>query len=211
QEFPANKFWDFDYLEKNTPQRIHVDHRSGQPRGQFWWAGDSGEVSMFWYTYQSRWLPLALFEKKNAKNFSQILFDATRLWEGGFELHFNKGLAGASIDAIEKGRETPMNPAVYDAAALIITGAGKQGIFPGLNSYAVNESEAREQIRKVSAAMKIITDATPESGSYLNEADYFQKNWQHAFWGKHYPRLLKIKQKYDPNGLFKCHHSVGSE
>ena len=105
---------------------------------------------------------------------------------------------------------TPMNPVVYDAAALIIMAAGKQAIFPGLNDYEVHESEAREQVRKVNAAMKIITDATPESGSYLNEADYFQKNWHNEFWGENYPRLLKIKQKYDPDGLFKCHHSVGS-
>lgn len=50
------------------------------------------------------------------------------------------------------------------------------------------------------------------SGSYWNEADYYEKDWQTSFWGEaNYPKLLIIKQKYDPNGLFTCHHCVGSE
>ncbi|NDU12978.1 hypothetical protein FWH90_07840, partial [Francisella tularensis subsp. holarctica] len=51
----------------------------------------------------------------------------------------------------------------------------------------------------------------PDAGTYANEADYFQKNWQQVFWGSNYSKLLKIKNKYDPNGLFYCHHCVGSE
>ncbi|MDE4982285.1 BBE domain-containing protein, partial [Francisella tularensis subsp. holarctica] len=44
-----------------------------------------------------------------------------------------------------------------------------------------------------------------------NEADYFQKNWQQVFGGSNYSKLLNIKNKYDPNGLFYCHHCVGIE
>jgi len=49
------------------------------------------------------------------------------------------------------------------------------------------------------------------SGSYWNEADYFEPDWQAAFFGTNYPKLLQIKQKYDPHGVFTCHHCVGSE
>jgi FAD/FMN-containing dehydrogenase len=59
--------------------------------------------------------------------------------------------------------------------------------------------------------MKIIRDATPNAGTYSNESDYHEPGWQEAFWGSHYPRLLAIKKKYDPLGLFRTHHSVGSE
>ena len=43
------------------------------------------------------------------------------------------------------------------------------------------------------------------------ETDYFEANWQDSFWGDNYARLKRIKQKYDPAGLFFLHHGVGSE
>jgi FAD/FMN-containing dehydrogenase len=46
---------------------------------------------------------------------------------------------------------------------------------------------------------------------YVNETDYFEPDWQRSFWGGNYPRLLAVKQKYDPAGLFRVHHGVGSE
>jgi len=36
-------------------------------------------------------------------------------------------------------------------------------------------------------------------------------NWQHAFWGDNYPRLLEIKKRVDPLGVFYCRKCVGSE
>jgi len=37
------------------------------------------------------------------------------------------------------------------------------------------------------------------------------ERWQREFWGENYRKLLKIKGKYDPEGMFVCHHCVGSE
>jgi hypothetical protein len=45
----------------------------------------------------------------------------------------------------------------------------------------------------------------------VSESDYFQANWQMAFWGPNYTRLAQLKKKYDPDGLFFVHHGVGSE
>ena len=59
--------------------------------------------------------------------------------------------------------------------------------------------------------MKIIKDIAPNSGSYANEASYFQANWQEKFESKNYDRLFYIKNKYDPNGFFFCHQCIGSE
>jgi FAD/FMN-containing dehydrogenase len=59
--------------------------------------------------------------------------------------------------------------------------------------------------------MKAIRQASPAPGSYVNETDYFEPNWQEEFWGENYQRLSQIKSKYDPEGLFFCHHCVGSE
>ena len=63
----------------------------------------------------------------------------------------------------------------------------------------------------MNAAMKLLRDATPGAGTYSNEADFHEPDWQESFWGTNYPKLLSIKRKYDPTGLFRTHHSVGSE
>ena len=52
---------------------------------------------------------------------------------------------------------------------------------------------------------------TPGGGSYSNEGNYFQDNWQQEFWGANYDRLLRVKKKYDPTNLFSVHKGVGSE
>jgi hypothetical protein len=55
-------------------------------------------------------------------------------------------------------------------------------------------------------------EGVPLSGSYWNEADFFDPEWQVSHWGRvNYERLLKIKDELDPAGLFVCHHCVGSE
>lgn len=52
---------------------------------------------------------------------------------------------------------------------------------------------------------------TPGSGTYLNEANFRQHNWQQEFYGANYARLLSIKATYDPEELFYARTAVGSE
>jgi hypothetical protein len=54
-------------------------------------------------------------------------------------------------------------------------------------------------------------DLTPGSGAYLSESDRLEPNFQWAFWGSFYPKLLEVKEKYDPYNLFYAAQSVGSE
>ncbi|KAK1248264.1 LOW QUALITY PROTEIN: hypothetical protein MKX08_006484 [Trichoderma sp. CBMAI-0020] len=57
----------------------------------------------------------------------------------------------------------------------------------------------------------VIEAATPNAGAYMNEADFQQPDFQHVFFGANYPRLLQIKQKYDPASLLYARAGVGSE
>ena len=207
-EIPGNRMWDDAFFKDRFPGAIQMDQRPDQPGRRFWWAGDADQVSIYWSAYQSRWVPIELFDAAHAKAFAAALFEASRHWS--VALHFNKGQAGASAEALQRGRETSMNPAVFDAAALIIVAAGVGGV-PGLPGHEPDLAEAERGKAGVSAAMKIIREATPGTGSYVNETDYFEPDWQRSFWGENYQRLLQIKQKYDPEGLFYCHHCVGSE
>jgi hypothetical protein len=59
--------------------------------------------------------------------------------------------------------------------------------------------------------MSVIRAITPGAGSYVNETDYFEPDWQDSFWGANYPRLLEIKRSCDPANLLRVHHGVGSE
>lgn len=44
------------------------------------------------------------------------------------------------------------------------------------------------------------------------ETDYDDREFQLSHWGDEvYTKLLAVKRKYDPDGLFICHHCVGSE
>jgi len=44
--------------------------------------------------------------------------------------------------------------------------------------------------------------------SYFSESAYEMDGWQDRYWGKNYPRLQQIKQKYDLKGSFWCRHCV---
>lgn len=53
--------------------------------------------------------------------------------------------------------------------------------------------------------------ATPGSGTYLNEANFQEPDWQATFYGTNYARLKSIKAKYDPKDLLYGLTAVGSE
>lgn len=54
-------------------------------------------------------------------------------------------------------------------------------------------------------------DVSVGSGSYMNEADRLEPNWQQSFWGEKYARLLELKQYYDVKDVFWAVNAVGSE
>ena len=104
-----------------------------------------------------------------------------------------------------------MNPAVADAFALAISGGGGAPAYPGVPGHEPDGEAARSTAAAVDASMGALRKLAPRAASYVWETDFFEPNWQDSFWGGNYPRLLAIKRKYDPDGLFFLHHGVGSE
>lgn len=43
------------------------------------------------------------------------------------------------------------------------------------------------------------------------QADSNQPDWQTAFYGTNYPKLLDIRKKWDPNGVFYAIATPGTE
>ncbi|OTA81898.1 hypothetical protein M434DRAFT_203397 [Hypoxylon sp. CO27-5] len=72
------------------------------------------------------------------------------------------------------------------------------------------EMERREDVLANEITPAFIA-VTPGSGTYLNEANFAQDDWQEQFYGSNYAHLLAIKGKYDPDSLFYATETVGSD
>jgi FAD/FMN-containing dehydrogenase len=203
-EVPARRVWDAAYMREHAPQTQVGDDRSGAPPEHVLWKGDEGQVGWFIHHFQSGWLPKALLREDRL---TDVLFEASRHWP--VELHFNKGMAGATEAELAAVRDTAMNPQVLDAFALAIIASGGEPAFRGLPPP--DHELGRAHAAAVSRAMAVLLKAAPGAGAYCSESDYFQRDWQRAFWGTNYPRLAAVKRKYDPDGLFFVHHGTGSE
>jgi FAD/FMN-containing dehydrogenase len=204
---PFGVHWDAGLRDQYSPGSISRDERPGAPRERFWNATNQMEVSWYVLAYGSRWLPRRLFDDADA--LADALFEASRPWV--FQLHVNKALSGAAPEAVARDRSTAINPAVFDAAALALTASWQQYAFPGVPGHEPDAENAALGARLVGQTMDVLRALTPGAGSYVNETDYFEPDWQDSFWGPNYPRLLEIKRRYDPQNVFRVHHGVGSE
>jgi hypothetical protein len=202
---PARLFWNADFLSRYGA--ITRDPRPGARPGDFWSTGDGIQAAAFWYGYASTWLPASLLKGDGPARLANAWFEASRHRDISF--HLNKGLAGAAPETLAASRDTSMNPEVLDAFALAITGGLGPTVytpFPG-----PNDAIARASAKQIGLADAALRQACPGAGSYLSECDFFMPDWQTRAWGVHYPRLARIKRRYDPEGLFVVHHGVGSE
>jgi hypothetical protein len=95
-----------------------------------------------------------------------------------------------------------VNPAFRTEASMIIAISNRT---PSDDQLAAAAKSLTEDM------LGTLREVSPNGGTYHNEADINEPNWQEAFWGANYPRLLSIKKKWDPTGLFWAHHGVGSE
>jgi FAD/FMN-containing dehydrogenase len=232
--FPARRMWDVQWLKENWPEIAFpskgnpligifddvlgllvkeplyvVDRRPGAGPSDVWWKGDGDQVGQFLWGYESLWMPASLLEENAQQGLADALFASSRFaWVG---LHFNKGLAGAPPDAIARATDTATNPAVLTAFALAIVADGEGPAYPGIPGHEPSVVKGREAAQRVDQSVNQLRAVTGATGAYVSESNYFEKNFQQAYWGSNYNRLAEIKRKYDPDGLFFVHNGVGSE
>jgi FAD/FMN-containing dehydrogenase len=231
---PARRNWDVEWRVAHWPEAVfprngsafnaimddilvHVmhepvfrhDERPGSAPSDAWWGGDAGQVGQYLWGYESLWMPASLLASNSQGRLANALFAGSRY--GDIELHFNKGLAGAPPDAIAAAKDTAMNPAVLTAFALAIVANGEGPAYPGVPGHEPDVIKGRVVAKIIDHCVEQLRAVAGPSGSYVNETNYFEMDWQRAFWGENYARLAKIKQMYDPAGLFFVHNGVGSE
>jgi FAD/FMN-containing dehydrogenase len=206
---PAQDFWNAAFFEEFAPELIVLDPLPGAPDYYYYNQGNQDEVAAFWSAYQSTWMSQDLLAPERQPALVDALVRASQFQQ--VALHCNKGLAGGAADARARTADTAMNPAVLDSFALAICANGQQAVYPGIPDHEPDLALARLQAEGVTAAMAPLKALRERPASYFNETDYFQADWQTAFWGEHYARLLRVKERYDPRGLFFVHHGVGTD
>ena len=172
------------------------------------------EYDSFYKTYASTFPPEVvggfdshagsrLFPKENFEpgKIDETLSAARYAVEGGGVL------IGYNIRAAPNptvNQDNSVNPAWRKTTGFFILAAG----------WPVNATDAQIQ----QASETLTNDwlarwraVSPGAGSYLSEGDINEPDFQQSFYGSHYPRLLALKKKYDPSGLFYAPTAVGSE
>ena len=205
---PARHWWDVQWRKQNQQAVFSLDQRPGASSNNAWWTGDAGQVAWFLYGYESLWMPASLLEDDSQERLAHALFAGSR--HKDIELHFNKGLAGGPREAMEATRDTATNPAVLNAFALAIVGDAGGG-YPGVHGHEPDVKAGRKSRQDIHKCVHELRAIVPDDGAYVSESNFFQENWQQAYWGSNYAQLASVKKKYDPTGLFFVHNGVGSE
>ncbi len=201
----------FDVAVQKHVGLVYADDRPGASPDNVFWTGDQSEAGQFIHAYHSAWMPVSLLKEPNQARLAETLHAAAR--HHTVHLHSNKGLAGSPPEAIARARDTATNPVALDAFALLIIASAAQLQYPGIAGREPDIDIARTRAGAVDRAIAEIYRLVPKArtGAYVSESNYFDTDWQQSYWGKNYPRLLKVKETYDPEGLFFVHNGVGSE
>jgi len=174
----------------------------GQPTTKLWSAEVLGNGSPVRdERFASRLIPRAVWD--DPAKFASAMDAFRKIVEGGYQIHGTHmspspqvaGYPGTDSAVNPAFRSTVMHCVIYDFA-------------PSSGVTAAADLAARARLSQYTDYLR---DVTPGSGSYINEADVLEPNWQQSFFGDNYGKLVDIKRKWDPWGLFWAPATVGSE
>ncbi|KAF8884746.1 hypothetical protein CPB84DRAFT_1816937 [Gymnopilus junonius] len=153
--------------------------------------GEAGQVGIQLYI-ANRLLPRKLAVENPAKA-AKLMLSIPRDFSS---------VAGGAVSRVDPS-STGLNPSWRGALSEVyITETWPEG------SSAATIAQHVESLKKDT---DIIDQLTTDSGSYLNEASLFEKDFKKSFFGPHYSKLKSIKNKHDPASLFVVAEGVGSD
>lgn len=118
-------------------------------------------------------------------------------------------LGFVALDVSPKGPRTPIAPNS-------VLPAWENALLTILAQYSWNYSAP---LSTNIAGANLLTDFVvpklrkfeTERGTYINEGDFQLRSWKRDFFGGNYARLLGVKRRFDPEGLFYAFQTVGSD
>lgn len=146
--------------------------------------------------------------------FPKSLWETPEKFTAFYETIKNTVMSGATVGGYHMAPGNPLNVdnAVNEAwrntQSFLITA----NMVPENATPAELKTASDHLTFEMMAPWREVAPASAGGGVYLNEADIQEPDWQVDFYGAtHYPKLLAIKQKWDPRGLFYATTAVGSE
>lgn len=100
--------------------------------------------------------------------------------------------------------DNAIHPKWRNASSFVITNV----IMNGDESWEVKQERNNVQTNIVGKALR---EAGPNGATYVNEGDLYEPDWQESYWGSNYPRLLTLRKKWDPEGVFYTQTTPGTE
>ncbi|KAJ3516251.1 hypothetical protein NLJ89_g1240 [Agrocybe chaxingu] len=100
--------------------------------------------------------------------------------------------------------DNAIHPVWRNASSFSITSISVPGNAP-------LTEKARVQNLITNIVGKAFREAGPHGGAYVNEGDLEEPNWQEEYWGANYVRLYRLKQVWDPKGVFYARTTPGTE
>lgn len=151
--------------------------------------------------YRSRLFPARIWQNDTAW---KEVFAAIRagVEEGGYDFH-GIGYSPTAEIAGWPGADSAVNPAWRETAL--------HAIFMEVVPVGLSAAQARAADARVQAYVARWQELMPGVGAYMNEGDPAEPEWQARFYGEKYERLLEVKRKWDPWGVFWASTTVGSE
>lgn len=127
----------------------------------------------------------------------------TYVEEGGYVFH-GINYSPTSERAGWPGADSGVNPAFRRTVMHGEGWEGPESTTPPVEDMVANHARFRRYFQG-------FIDVSPGAGSYINEADAGEPEWQQAFYGDKYERLLGIKRARDPWDLFLAAVSPGMD
>ncbi|KAL1975129.1 hypothetical protein VTN31DRAFT_3521 [Thermomyces dupontii] len=116
---------------------------------------------------------------------------------------FTVNVLGGSVISNGKSIDSAVHPGWRSSSLLVVV------MRPFLPDFAA-QTRAHDRLTNIDMPALLSIEKKPLA-VYLNEADPNERDFRNLFWGNNYPRLLRIKRKWDPDGLFVVRKGVGSE
>jgi hypothetical protein len=108
-----------------------------------------------------------------------------------------------SVSSIHR-HETSVHPIWSSSRALLSLGVDWADDIP-------EAEKLRLKLRGVEASRKLADIVGQEGGTYINEANPYEPEWENVFWGNNYDKLVEVKRRVDPESLFGCNRCVGGD